>query len=202
MLAAVVALGCHSRRAPHAAEVLPVLPAGQESLFSEMLGGSEPLPGDCRLAGANVTTRQVTGRYQCGGTPGEVVVELHHPATAPPGSTNAGALSVYARTAAAKPLGLFDAVLGRVRARAPAVRWQRIAPYRPPPRDVGSARGASTGTPRAAGAVDAPRAASDAPASWSERLRAGRLSARWVCLALLVLGIGAEVRRRMRARAP
>lgn len=191
---AIVALGCQPRRTARPVEVLPVLPAGQESLFREMLGGSGALPGDCHLAGAAVTTRQVTGRYRCGGTPGEVVVELHHPASAPPGATPAGALSVYARTPAAKPLGLFDLVLGRTRARASAVRWLRIEPTPAGARDAGASGASGAGsTPRASGAALPSRAA---------RLRAGLFSARWVCLAVLVLGVAVELRRRARSRAP
>ncbi len=192
LLVAVVALGCQPKRASRPIEMLPVLPAGQESLFSDMLGGSDSLPGGCRLAGANVSTRQVTARYQCAGTPGAVIVELHHPATAPPGSTRAGALSVYARTPEAKPLGLFDLVLGRVRRRASAVRWLNVTASARP-RAADSVRGVEAGTPRAVQA---------APPSQLARLQSGLLSARGVCLLVLVLGVVVEVRRRRRANPP
>jgi hypothetical protein len=199
LLAAVFALGCQARRPSRPVEVQPVLPAGQESLFREMLGGSEPLPGGCRLAGASVTVRQVTGRYQCAGVPGVVIVELHHPATAPPGSTPAGALSVYARTAEAKPLGLFDLVFGRVQTRASAVRWLHIAAAPARPTAADTVRVVEAGTPRAAGVGSTPRAPHAAPPSQLARLQGGLLSARGVCLLVLVLGVVVEVRRRKRA---
>ena len=165
LLVAGLSLACH--RGPDATarrrEVLPVLPPGQEPLFGAMLGGADPLPGGCRLASASVSTRQVTGQYRCASAPGPMVLELHYPATAPPGATPAGRLAVYARTPAAKSVGLFAAVLERVRARESAVRWLRVADptaariEAPPAAAIGAppAPGAG-GTPRAPGAVEGP----------------------------------------------
>jgi hypothetical protein len=214
LLLAGFALGC-DRPPPRSArpdELLPVLPPGQEPLFSAMLGGPDLLPGGCRLASAHVTTRQVTAQYRCASEPEVVTLELHHPATAPPGATRAGGLAVYARTPAAKPLGLFDAVIARVRPRESAVRWIEAAAV--PEARTAPARSGSVGvtaaprglvrsaTPRAPGTGGTPRAPGAGTGPWYVRDRSGQFSVGRVLLGALLVGALWEARRRARRPTP
>src|SRR5881296_2517723 len=82
-----------------------VIQPGAESLFADMLGGGQPLPGGCTLSDGKIQSTAVVATYSCGGA--QVVLQLLHPDSAP-------------------PAGLVDAVADRIRAREVAFEWKRI----------------------------------------------------------------------------
>src|SRR5512132_3082770 len=56
---------------------------GQESLFSDMLGSGQTLPGGCTMGDGRIDRSSVVVTYDCGS--GQVVLRLVHPADAPGG---------------------------------------------------------------------------------------------------------------------
>lgn len=171
-------LACRKESPPvtRADEAHPVLPPGQEPLFSSMLGGAERLAGRCQLDHATIQARRVSAWYRCDGIREPLLLDLWHPAIAPPGATRTARLSVSAEATAAHTTGLFDAVLARVRARESAVRW-KTTPTRP--RVAGSVPGREVDVPPQRRPLPAPLSSSCAEAELSrsqrERCRNGAL---------------------------
>jgi hypothetical protein len=99
----------------------PVIPAGMEPLFADMLGSGASLPAGCKFTDGKIERTTVLATYAC--QDGEVVLELVHPDGAPPGGvrTENFALSVKSGTA---PQGLTDAIAERIRAREGAFSWK------------------------------------------------------------------------------
>lgn len=100
---------------------------GTESLFAEMLGKGETLPGGCTLTDGKIQRTSVLATYTCGDA--QVVLALLHPASAAPGGvhTDRFAVSVQSGT---PPKGLVEAVGDRVRAREAAFQWVEVGDTR------------------------------------------------------------------------
>jgi hypothetical protein len=105
--------------------------AGSESLFGEMLGKGEALPGGCKLTDGKIERTGVLATYTCGDAP--VVLQLLHPEAAPAGGVRTERFAVNVQSGAA-PAGLVDAVADRIRAREAKFTWTDVgdARARPP----------------------------------------------------------------------
>ena len=139
-----------------------VIQPGAESLFADMLGGRQPLPGGCTLSDGKIQPTAVVATYSCGGA--QVVLQLLHPDSAQPGGVRTLRFAVTV-TAGAPPAGLVDAVADRIRAREAAFEWKRI--------EAGGAHTVPEGHPMR-WAVLIAVAAAVAIVSWALRRRTAR----------------------------
>ncbi len=98
----------------------PAILAGQEAVLGPMVGMSETLPGQCRMAGANIDRNIITVTYNCSG--GDVVVTLRHISTAPSGATKTEHFGIAVESGA-PPEGFVDALVKLVRAHEAKVQW-------------------------------------------------------------------------------
>src|SRR5439155_17893490 len=101
-----------------------VIQPGAESLFADMLGSGQTLPGGCTLSDGKIERTSVLATYTCGG--GQLVLELLHPETAQTGGVRTQRFAVTVKTGA-PPAGLLAAVADRIRAREAAFEWKRTA---------------------------------------------------------------------------
>ena len=100
-----------------------VIQPGAESLFADMLGSGQTLPGGCTLGDGKIERTSVLATYTCGG--GQLVLELLHPETAQTGGVRTQRFAVTVKSGP-PPAGLVDAVADRIRAREAAFEWKRI----------------------------------------------------------------------------
>lgn len=119
---ALLALACVAVAGSAAAAPVHVIPAGQESLVEEMLGGGDTLPGACRLEGAEIEQQRIVARYGC--STGAVTVVLADPEG---GSASAGRTATFAWSATGTlPSGLLAALMDRVRGREEGFLWHGV----------------------------------------------------------------------------
>jgi len=85
-----------------------------------MLGNGVALPGDCKLASANLEKTTIKATYAC--SSGEVVVELAHPANAPTDSTRTEKFALRLERGTAPP-DLQSALLSRIRELESQFQW-------------------------------------------------------------------------------
>ena len=97
---------------------------GAESLFADMLGSGQTLPGGCTLGDGKIEHTSVLATYTCDG--GQVVLELLHPETAQTGGVRTQRFTVTVKSGA-PPAGLVDAIAGRIRPREAAFEWKTTA---------------------------------------------------------------------------
>ena len=103
---------------------------GAESLFADMLGGDQTLPGGCKLDDGQIERISVLATYTCGGGE-QVVLQLVHPETAPPGGIRTERFALSVKSGAA-PAGLVEAVAERIRARESAFAGTKLGTRRMP----------------------------------------------------------------------
>lgn len=104
-----------------------VIPPGTESLFGDMLGKGETLPGGCTLSDGKIERTSVLATYTCGDK--EVVLQVLHPASAPPGGLRTERFAVSVQSGA-PPSGMVEAVADRIRAREAAFAWTEVGDAR------------------------------------------------------------------------
>ena len=108
-------------QAAGAAEGL-VIPAGREALLTLMLGGTDVLPGGCRLSGIRVDATSASAEYGCDGG-ARASVRLVHPSAAPSPSVLTTQFAIVPGVSgAAAPL--LKAVEDRVRREESSWQWQ------------------------------------------------------------------------------
>ena len=100
-----------------------VIQPGAESLFADMLGSGQTLPGGCTLSDGKIEGTSVLATYTCDG--GHVVLQMLHPEIAQTGGVRTQRFAVTVKSGA-PPAGLVDAVADRIRAREAAFEWKRI----------------------------------------------------------------------------
>jgi hypothetical protein len=131
VLAAVIVFAIAHARAedppapPDAArqnERYAILP-GAESLFADMVGRGETLPGGCTFTDGKIERTSVLATYTCGDR--HVVLQLRHPASAPSGGMRTERFAITVEDGA-PPAGLVEAVADRVRAREAAFEWTEV----------------------------------------------------------------------------
>ena len=99
------------------------IPPGTETLFGDMLGKGENLPGGCTLTDGKIERTAVLATYTCGDA--QVVLQLLHPAIAPSGGVRTDRFAVAVQSGT-PPGGLVEGVADRIRAREAAFQWTEL----------------------------------------------------------------------------
>lgn len=100
-----------------------VIQPGGESLFGEMLGRGESLPGNCTLSDGKIERTLVLATYTCGDA--QVVLELRHPDDAAPSALRTKRFAL-ATNSGTPPAGLVEAVAEKIRARESGFEWTEV----------------------------------------------------------------------------
>jgi hypothetical protein len=98
----------------------PMIRPGFESLFYEMFGSHDTLPGDCHWDGAVIEQKIIVARYRCPDGV-EPVLTLYHPSRKWIRSARTAQFALIASSQFPPPL--LDAVVTRIRAGESAFRW-------------------------------------------------------------------------------
>ena len=107
-----------------------VIEPGTETLFGDMLGKGEALPGGCKLTDGKIERTSVLATYTCGDA--DTVLQLLHPEAAPSDSVRTERFAVGVQSGK-PPGGLVDAIADRIRAREAAFNWTDVGDDRAQP---------------------------------------------------------------------
>src|SRR5262249_9134444 len=97
-----------------------IIQPGAETLFADMLGRGQTLPGGCAFGDGEIERTSVLVTYTCPG--GSVVLQLLHPELAPPGGVRTKRFAVTVNSGR-PPDGFVDAVAERIRAHEAGFEW-------------------------------------------------------------------------------
>ncbi|MCU1282583.1 MAG: hypothetical protein JWM53_6129, partial [bacterium] len=116
------------------AAAAPVLPPGREALVAELLGGSDSLPGGCKLDEATIRPTRIEASYRC--VHGMATLELRHPSQDAAAIARTQQFDIVAGAGA--DTALVEAVAARLRAHEGQAIWSAAgspndAGSRPPP---------------------------------------------------------------------
>ena len=98
----------------------PGIPPGQEELLGTMLGVGATLPGDCKLASAEVQYAIVNATYSCPG--GGAVFQLVHPSMAPATAIQTASFAITLQSGS-PPRSLTDKLVSLLRSREDSFEW-------------------------------------------------------------------------------
>src|SRR5262245_34482470 len=93
---------------------------GAETLFAEMLGQGQTLPGSCTLGDGKIDRTSVVATYTC--ADGQVVLQLLHPTSTPAEAVRTQRLGIAVKSGT-PPAGLVEAIADRIRAREAGFEW-------------------------------------------------------------------------------